>query len=169
MGFPLIVILAKSGLATIILLKHLITRIEEDNEDPSYSPDLTPSDYWLIGEIKKMLAGKKFRVNEEVSAETEAHFEAKDKSFYKSGIEMLERLWNDCYSPDLAPSDYWLFGEIKKMLASKKFRVNEEVIAETEAYFEAKDKSFYKSGIEMLERRWNDCIALDGDYVAELS
>ena len=31
----------------------------------------------------------------------------------------------------------------------------------------AKDKSFYKSGIEMLERRWNDCVALDGDYVDE--
>lgn len=53
------------------------------------------------------------------------------------------------------------------MLAGKKFRSNEEVIAETEAYFEAKDKSFYKSGIEMLERRWNDCVVLDGNYVDE--
>lgn len=53
------------------------------------------------------------------------------------------------------------------MLAGKKFRTNEEVIAETEAYFEAKDKSFNKRGIEMLERRWNGCIALDGDYVDE--
>ena len=53
------------------------------------------------------------------------------------------------------------------MLTGKIFRTNEEVIAETEANFEAKDKSFYKSGIEMLERRWNDCVALDGDYVNE--
>jgi len=53
------------------------------------------------------------------------------------------------------------------MLAGKKFPTNEEVFAETEAYFEAKDKSFYKSGIEMLERRWNDFVALDGDYVDE--
>lgn len=60
------------------------------------------------------------------------------------------------YSPDLASSDYWLFAELKKMFAGKKFRTNEEVIAETEAFFEAKDKSFYKSGIEMLERRWNN-------------
>ena len=71
------------------------------------------------------------------------------------------------YSPDLAPSDYWLFADLKKMLAGKKFRTNEEVIAETEAYFEAKDKSFYKSGIEMLERPWNDYVTLDGDYVDE--
>lgn len=71
------------------------------------------------------------------------------------------------YSPDLAPSDYWLFADLKKMLQGKKFGSNEEVIAETEAYFEAKDKSFYKHGIEMLERRWKDCITLKGDYVDE--
>ena len=79
----------------------------------------------------------------------------------------FELLPHPPYSPDLAPSDYWLFADLKKMLAGKKFRTNEEVIAETEAYFEAKDKSFYKSDIEMLERRWNDCVALDGDYVDE--
>ena len=44
------------------------------------------------------------------------------------------------YSPDLAPSDYWLFADLKKMLQRKRFGSNEEVIAETEAYFEAKDK-----------------------------
>ena len=38
------------------------------------------------------------------------------------------------------------------------------MIAETEAYFEAKDKSYYKHGIEKLGKRWNDCIALEGDY-----
>ena len=46
------------------------------------------------------------------------------------------------------------------MLQGKRFSSNEEVIAETEAYFEAKDKSFYKHGIEKLEKRWNDCITL---------
>ena len=71
------------------------------------------------------------------------------------------------YSPDLAPSDYWLFADLKKMLQGKRIGSNEEVIAETEAYFEAKDKSFYKHGIEKLGKRWNDCIALEGDYIHE--
>ena len=71
------------------------------------------------------------------------------------------------YSPDLAPGDYWLFADLEKMLQGKIFGSNEEVIAETEAYFEAKDKSFYKHGIEKLEKRWNDCIALKGDYIDE--
>ena len=42
-----------------------------------------------------------------------------------------------------------------------------KMIAKTEAYFEAKDKSFHKKGIEMLEKHWNECITLEGDYVNE--
>ena len=42
---------------------------------------------------------------------------------------------------------------LKRMLQGKRFGSNEEVIAETGAYFEAKDKSFYIKGIGMLEKR----------------
>ena len=47
------------------------------------------------------------------------------------------------------------------MLQGKRFGSNEEVIGETEAYFKAKDKSFYKKGIEMLERLWIDVSLLE--------
>ena len=50
---------------------------------PSYSPDLTPSYYWLFAVLKRMLPGKRFGSNEEVILETEAYFEVKHKSFYK--------------------------------------------------------------------------------------
>ena len=53
------------------------------------------------------------------------------------------------------------------MLQGKRFGSNEEMISETEAYFEAKDKSFYKKGIKLLEKCWNQCITLEGDYVDE--
>ena len=71
------------------------------------------------------------------------------------------------YSTDLAPSDYWLFAHLKKKLQGKKFGSNKKEIAEIEAYFDAKDKSFYKHGIEKLEKRWNDCLALEGDCIDE--
>ena len=48
------------------------------------------------------------------------------------------------YSPDLAPNDDWLLADLNRMLQGKRFDSNEEVILETEAYFEAKDKLFYK-------------------------
>jgi len=79
----------------------------------------------------------------------------------------FELLPHTPYSPDLVPSDYYLFADLKKMLQGKRFGSNEEVIAEIEAYFEDKDKSFYKKGVEKLEKRWTDCIALEGDYVEE--
>ena len=65
------------------------------------------------------------------------------------------------YSPDLAPID------LKRMLHGKRFGSNEEVISETKVYFEAKDKSFYKKGIELLEKYLNQCITLERDYVDE--
>ena len=71
------------------------------------------------------------------------------------------------YSPDLAPSDYYLFADLKKMLQGNRFFSNEEVITETNANFEARNQSFYKKGIEMSEKRWTDCVAFDGDYVDE--
>ena len=50
---------------------------------PPYSPDLAPSNYQLLVDHKRMRKGKKFSSNEEVISETDAHFETKDKSFYK--------------------------------------------------------------------------------------
>ena len=52
---------------------------------------------------------------------------------YESHFEFLLQ---PPYYPDLAPSDYWLFAELKRMRQGKRFGSNEEVISETEAYFE---------------------------------
>ena len=71
------------------------------------------------------------------------------------------------HSPDSAPNDYWLFADLNKILQGKRFGSNEEVIAETEAYFESKDKSSCKKGIENLEKHWNECVTLKGNYVHE--
>lgn len=76
----------------------------------------------------------------------------------------FELLPNPPYSPDLAPGDFFLFSDLKRMLAGKKFSADEEVIAETEAYFEAKDK-YYKNGIEILYDHYNRCIAVEGNYI----
>lgn len=79
----------------------------------------------------------------------------------------FELLAHPTYSPDLAPSDYYLFPDLKRWLAGKRFYTNEEVEWETDAHFEELDKSYYKRGIEMLKDRWNKCIELKGEYVEE--
>ena len=78
-------------------------------------------------------------------------------------------LLHPLYSLDLASRNYWLFADHKRILQKKRFGSNKEVISETEAYFEAKDKSFYKKGIESLEKCCNQCITLEGDRVDEWS
>lgn len=69
------------------------------------------------------------------------------------------------YSPDLAPSDYYLFPNLKKNLAGKKFTSNEEVTTFVNEYFESLDKNYFKVGIQKLQHRWAKCIELQGDYV----
>jgi [histone H3]-lysine36 N-dimethyltransferase SETMAR len=71
---------------------------------------------------------------------------------HELGYELLPHL---PYSPDLAHSDFFLFADLKKMLAGKKLSSNEEVITETEAYFEAFSESYNKNGIETLYDRYN--------------
>ena len=55
------------------------------------------------------------------------------------------------------------------MLQGKRFGSNEEVIAETETYFECKDESFYQKDIEKLREHWNECITFERNYANELS
>ena len=54
------------------------------------------------------------------------------------------------YSSDLAASDYFLFPNLKKWLGGKRFGSNEEVITETNAYFEGLEKTYYLKGIKNL-------------------
>ena len=53
------------------------------------------------------------------------------------------------------------------MLQGKRFGSNKKVIAKIETYFESKDESFYKKDIEKLEKRWNEYITLEENYVDE--
>jgi hypothetical protein len=68
---------------------------------------------------------------------------------HELGCELLS---HSLYSPNLAPSDFFLVKDLERMFAGKQFSTNEEVIAKTEAYLGAYlSKSYYK---------WNTCTYL---------
>ena len=48
---------------------------------PAYSPDLAPSDYFLLPSLKKDIRGRHFRSNEEVLAAVEEWVRDKDPCF----------------------------------------------------------------------------------------
>ena len=50
-------------------------------------------------------------------------------------------------SPDLAPTDYFLYPNMKTWLGGKIFSSNEEIIAATNEYFEGFDKNYFLEGI----------------------
>ena len=77
----------------------------------------------------------------------------------------FESLPHAPYSPDLAPSDYFLFPNLKKWLGGKRFANNEEVESAAGGYFEELYGSHYKQAMEAFEHRWEKCIELTRDYV----
>ncbi|XP_066259451.1 histone-lysine N-methyltransferase SETMAR-like [Euwallacea similis] len=84
--------------------------------------------------------------------------------FNQLGFEPLPR---PPYSPDLAPSDYFLFSNLKKWLGGKRFANNEEVESEVDVYFEIFETSYYEQCIEAIVHCWEKRVNLKGDYIGK--
>ena len=69
----------------------------------------------------------------------------------------FELLQHPLYSPDLAPSDFFLFPNLKKWLGEQPFMSN-EVIAQTDSYYEDLPKSYILDDLKKLEKRLENCI-----------
>jgi len=73
-----------------------------------------------------------------------------------------ELLEHPPYSPDLAPSECYLFPKLKLFLAGQRFSSNQEAITAVEGYFADLTKNHHRDGIMALEHCWNKCISLKG-------
>lgn len=69
------------------------------------------------------------------------------------------------YSPDLAPSDFHLFGPLKDGLRGQHFPDDDAVITAVKQWLRSAGADFYERGIQALVHRWKKCIASGGDYV----
>ena len=65
----------------------------------------------------------------------------------------------------VAPFDFHLFPNLKKLLAEMKFSSIKEMQVAVNEYFGNPEESFFKIGIMTLETRWKKCIKLGGNYV----
>ena len=73
---------------------------------------------------------------------------------------MYELIPHPAYSPDLAPSDFFLFPNLKK-----DNRLTSFLVRRVEEEFHENDPDFFTSGLIALEHRWSKCIALEGNYI----
>ena len=76
-----------------------------------------------------------------------------------------ELIPHPAYSPDLAPSNFFLFPNLKKDIRGLHFLSDEEVVMAVEEWVNGKDPDFFSSGLMALEHHWSKCITLEGNYI----
>jgi hypothetical protein len=69
------------------------------------------------------------------------------------------------YSPDLAPSDYWLFAKMKEPLRGKIYPNISALGSAIHQWSLVTPKQFYAAGIDALPERWEKCMAVAGSYI----
>ncbi len=62
------------------------------------------------------------------------------------------------YSPDLAPSDFYLFRSMQHQLSDKIFKNREEVNSFLHNFFYSKLEDYYTKGIYSLPKKWKEVI-----------
>ena len=80
----------------------------------------------------------------------------------RNGYELIP---HSAYLPGLAPSDFFLFPNLKKDIRGCHFRSDEEVMTAVEEWVNGKDPHFFSSGPMAHEHRWSRCIILEGKYI----
>jgi len=69
------------------------------------------------------------------------------------------------YSPDLAPSDFYLFPKMKKLMKGRRYETDNEVIASVQDILNSFSSEFYSEAFRQLRYRLERCIELQGDYI----
>lgn len=68
------------------------------------------------------------------------------------------------YSPDIAPSDYYLFRSLEHFIAGKSFKDSASIKMTLDQFFDSKTDKFYKGGIDQLPKRWEKITKQNGNY-----
>lgn len=69
------------------------------------------------------------------------------------------------YSPDLAPSDFHLFPQLKQHLGGRRFANEENLKEEVQTWLTSLAAEWYDAGLKKLLPRYQKCIEIQGDYV----
>jgi hypothetical protein len=77
----------------------------------------------------------------------------------------MKRAPHPAYSPDLAPSDFYLFGYVKQFVARQEFPDGEALLAAHNAILGGVEKVTLESVFLEWMERLRRCIDTDGEYV----
>jgi len=79
------------------------------------------------------------------------------------------QLDHPAYSRELAPSDYFLFRNLKSHLRGVRYLDDEALKEAVKEWLEGHTEEFYFSGINSLPKKCHKCIELSGDYIEKQS
>ncbi|GBM80452.1 hypothetical protein AVEN_57290-1 [Araneus ventricosus] len=83
-----------------------------------------------------------------------------DWTLYKLEWDLMQ---HPPYSPDMVPSDFYLFSLLQLHLDGAIFNSN-EVINEVHLFLDSPTPHFFAEGIEKLPERWQTIVDFKGDY-----
>ena len=118
-------------------------------------------EYFLTRLIRLL---EKLRTERPVLAHKKIVFHQDNAPVHTTGVSIakvhelgFKLLPHPLYFPDLAPSDFFLFPNLKISLGGKRFS-SDEVIAAVDKYFKGFKTSYFFEGIKKLEERWTKCV-----------
>jgi transposase len=68
------------------------------------------------------------------------------------------------YSPDLAPSDFFLFLKIKEILKGRHFDDTDDIRSNITAALKVIPQNQFQNHFEGWTRHWHKCVASQGEY-----
>ena len=80
----------------------------------------------------------------------------------EDGIKVLKHL---PYSPDLAPSDYWLFSDRPSQLRGRKFGSRSALGTAIYQYRKKTPTQSFRTAIQDLIKQWDRCVRMQGEFV----
>ena len=98
---------------------------------------------------------------EKWSQRSSPKYKSKEEFVATKQITVLE---HPVYSPDLAPSDFFLFPKLKEILKGSHFDNIGNIRSNTRAALKAIPQNHFQNCFEGRTRRWHRCIASQGEY-----
>ena len=77
----------------------------------------------------------------------------------------FQRVEDSPYSPDLDPSDYYLFSKMKKDLGSHHFAIYDDLMNAVDHFLRDQNGATYAEEIRLLHDCWTKCVNVGGDCV----
>ena len=131
---------------------------------------MTFNDDYFITEILEPIYQNTARLREESGKKIVLHFDNARPHISKKVLQYLashdmERAPQPPYSPDLAPSDFYLFGYIKGLLAGRSFNSAEELLSAVDEILSEISETTLMRVFKEWEERLKQVIELKGDYI----